>query len=168
MKSVIIYFSYVLFSTVTLISCSDDNVVNTPSPVVDRSDFRYPFTDGSSWEYTRTLYASDIRPDSILHYFTDYPIVLTGRATILYDTVINSILTKCFLDEFVVNNISRSNRYYYINSIMDEDKQEEIYEYFKESETDSIIEALKELGEEDYTEEEIRLIRIKFIAEYGH
>jgi ATP-dependent DNA helicase RecQ len=77
------------------------------------------------------------------------------------DEVINEI-------ESIVSSGTKVNINYYINSIIDEDKQEEIYEYFKESETDSIIEALKELGEEDYTEEEIRLMRIKFIAELGH
>jgi ATP-dependent DNA helicase RecQ len=70
--------------------------------------------------------------------------------------------------ESIVSSGTKVNINYYINSIIDEDKQEEIYEYFKESETDSVLEALKELGEEDYTEEEIRLIRIKFIAELGH
>jgi ATP-dependent DNA helicase RecQ len=70
--------------------------------------------------------------------------------------------------ESIVSSGTKVNISYYINSIIDDDKQEEIYEYFKESETDSIIEALKELGEEDYTEEEIRLVRIKFIAELGH
>jgi ATP-dependent DNA helicase RecQ len=70
--------------------------------------------------------------------------------------------------ESIVSSGTKVNINYYINSIIDEDKQEEIYEYFKESETDSIAEALKELGEEDYSEEEIRLMRIKFIAELGH
>ena len=53
--------------------------------------------------------------------------------------------------------------------MVDEDKQEEVYEYFQEeAESDSLEDALAELGEEDYTEEEIRLIRIKFISEFGH
>ena len=51
---------------------------------------------------------------------------------------------------------------------MDEEKREEIFEYFKTAETDSIKEALDELGEDEYTEEEIRLVRIKFISEMGH
>jgi ATP-dependent DNA helicase RecQ len=70
--------------------------------------------------------------------------------------------------ESIVSSGTKVNINYYINSLIDEDKQEEIYDYFKNSETDSIVEALKELGEEDYTEEEIRLMRIKFIAELGH
>ncbi len=57
---------------------------------------------------------------------------------------------------------------YYINEVIDEDKQDEIFEYFKTAETDSYKEALDELGEDDYTEEEIRLMRIKFMSEMGN
>ena len=51
---------------------------------------------------------------------------------------------------------------------MDEEKQDEIMEYFKESHTDSVEAALKELGENDYSEEEIRVMRIKFLSDYGN
>ena len=52
--------------------------------------------------------------------------------------------------------------------IVDEDKVDEIYEYFKEEATsDSVNEAMKALGP-DYTEEEVRLIRIKFLSELGN
>jgi ATP-dependent DNA helicase RecQ len=40
--------------------------------------------------------------------------------------------------------------------------------YFKESENDSISEAMRELGENDYTEEEIRMLRIKFLSDFGN
>ena len=50
---------------------------------------------------------------------------------------------------------------------MDEDHCEDIFEYFKESDTDDLEEAIKELGS-DYTEEEIRLVRIKFLSELGN
>lgn len=56
---------------------------------------------------------------------------------------------------------------YYINEIMDEDSQEEIFDYFKESESDDLNSALKELGDE-YSEEEIRLMRIKFHSDLGN
>ena len=50
---------------------------------------------------------------------------------------------------------------------MDEDKAEDIYLYFKEdAESDSLDDAVEELGG-DYTEEEIRLVRIKFMCEQG-
>jgi ATP-dependent DNA helicase RecQ len=70
--------------------------------------------------------------------------------------------------ESVVASGTRLNINYYINSVMDEDKQDDVIEYFKESTSDSIQEALAELGEDDYSEENIRLIRIKFLSEYGN
>ncbi len=57
---------------------------------------------------------------------------------------------------------------YYINEVIDEDKQDEIFDYFKTAETDSFKDALDELGEDDFTEEEIRLMRIKFMSEMGN
>jgi ATP-dependent DNA helicase RecQ len=57
---------------------------------------------------------------------------------------------------------------YYIDEVLDEDKQDEIFEYFKTAETDSYTKAIEELGEDDYTEEEIRLMRIKFMSEMGN
>jgi ATP-dependent DNA helicase RecQ len=70
--------------------------------------------------------------------------------------------------ESIVASGTKVNINYYIDEVIDDDKQEEIYDYFKTAETDSIDEALKELGEEDYTEEEIRLLRIKFISDLGN
>lgn len=57
---------------------------------------------------------------------------------------------------------------YYINQVIDPDKQEEIFEYFQTAETDSYQVALKDLGEDDFTEEEIRLMRIRFMSEMGN
>lgn len=70
--------------------------------------------------------------------------------------------------ESIVHSGTKVNINYYINDILDEDKQEEAMEYFKESDTDSVAVALKELGEDEYTEEEIRLMRIKFMSEFGN
>lgn len=70
--------------------------------------------------------------------------------------------------ESIVHSGTKVNISYYINDILDEDKQEEAMEYFKESDTDSVAVALKELGEDEYTEEEIRLMRIKFMSEFGN
>ena len=54
-------------------------------------------------------------------------------------------------------------------SVIEEEKVNEIYDYFRdEAETESIEEALDYLGEEDYSEEEIRLVRVKFISELGN
>ena len=70
--------------------------------------------------------------------------------------------------ERIVSSGTKVNINYYLNDIIDDDKQQEALEYFKESETDCVQEALSELGEDEYTEEEIRLMRIKFMSEYGN
>jgi ATP-dependent DNA helicase RecQ len=71
--------------------------------------------------------------------------------------------------EAIVNSGTKINIDYYIQNAIDEDKVNEVYDYFKEeAETESIEEALDYLGEEDYTEDEIRLVRIKFISELGN
>jgi ATP-dependent DNA helicase RecQ len=70
--------------------------------------------------------------------------------------------------ETIVASGTKMNLNYYINDIMDEEKQEEVLEYFKESTTDSIDEALKELGGDEYTEQELRIMRIKFYSEFGN
>ena len=70
--------------------------------------------------------------------------------------------------ETIVLSGTKVNINYYIDEMMDPEKQEDVYEYFKESETDSIEVALKELGEDDYSEEEVRLMRIKFLSEFAN
>ena len=70
--------------------------------------------------------------------------------------------------EGIVNSGTKLDISYYIEQYMDEDKAEDIYLYFKEdAESDSLDAALEELGS-DYTEEEIRLVRIKFLCEVGN
>jgi ATP-dependent DNA helicase RecQ len=70
--------------------------------------------------------------------------------------------------EAVVNSGTRINLDYYINDVIDEERQEDIYSYFKEeAESDSLEDAITELGGE-FDEEEIRLIRIKFLSEFGN
>ena len=70
--------------------------------------------------------------------------------------------------EAIVGAGTKINIDYYIRMIIDEDKVDDIYEYFKEEATsDSVNEAMKALGP-DYTEEEVRLIRIKFLSELGN
>ncbi len=69
--------------------------------------------------------------------------------------------------EAIVYSGTKLNIDYFLNEIMDEDHMQDIYDYFKESTTDSIEEAIEELGD-DYTEDEIRLVRIKFISEMAN
>jgi ATP-dependent DNA helicase RecQ len=70
--------------------------------------------------------------------------------------------------EAIVNSGTKINIDYYINEILDEDHQEEVFDYFREAEEDSIQAALDELGDDEYSEEEIRLMRIKFMSELGN
>jgi ATP-dependent DNA helicase RecQ len=70
--------------------------------------------------------------------------------------------------EAIVNSGTRINLDYYINSVIDEERQHDIYSYFREeAESDSLEDAIKELGNE-FEEEEIRLMRIKFLSEMGN
>jgi ATP-dependent DNA helicase RecQ len=69
--------------------------------------------------------------------------------------------------EAIVYSGTKINIDYFLNEIMDEGHIEDIYLYFKESETDDLETAIEELGG-DYTEEEIRLVRIKFISEMAN
>ena len=70
--------------------------------------------------------------------------------------------------EAIVNSGTRINLDYYINMVMDEERQHDIYSYFREeAESDSLEEAIAELGNE-FEEEEIRLMRIKFLSEMGN
>lgn len=69
--------------------------------------------------------------------------------------------------EAIVYSGTRLNIDYFLEDVMDEDHVDDIYDYFKESTTDSLEVAMKELGDE-YTEDEIRLVRIKFISEMAN
>ncbi len=70
--------------------------------------------------------------------------------------------------EHIVGSGTRIDLQYYINEYVDPYHQDEIFDYFHTAETDSIQEALVELGENEFTEEEIRLMRIKFMSEIGN
>lgn len=70
--------------------------------------------------------------------------------------------------ETIVASGTRIDIQYYINEVIDEERQEEVFEYYRTAESDSVMDALKELGEDDYTEDEIRLMRIKFMSELGN
>jgi ATP-dependent DNA helicase RecQ len=70
--------------------------------------------------------------------------------------------------EAIVNSGTRLNLDYYIDSMVDEERQHDIYAFFREeAETDSLEDAIKELGNE-FEEDEIRLVRIKFLSEMGN
>ena len=73
------------------------------------------------------------------------------------------------LDEIdaIVYSGTKVNIDYFLEDVLDDDQIDDIYEYFRESETDSIDDAIDELGG-DYEENEIRLVRIKFMSEQGN
>lgn len=71
------------------------------------------------------------------------------------------------LDAIVYSGTKINISYFIDEYITDQDIQDDIYEYFKESDTDDIATAMEELGD-DYKEEEIRLVRIKFLSEMGN
>ena len=69
--------------------------------------------------------------------------------------------------ERIVDSGTKININYFLEEVMDDDVVDDIYEYFRESETDKISVALEELGD-DYEEDEIRLVRIKFLSELAN
>jgi len=70
--------------------------------------------------------------------------------------------------EAIVYSGTKININYFLNEVMEADKIEEIFEYFSTAETDKIGPALEELGEDDFDEIEVRLVRIKFLSEIGN
>ncbi len=70
--------------------------------------------------------------------------------------------------EVIVYSGTKININYFLTQIMDQDRIDEVFDYFKEAESDDIKDTVEELGAEDYTEEEIRLVRIKFLSEMGN
>lgn len=77
-----------------------------------------------------------------------------------YEEVIAEVENICYSG-------TKLNIDYYIDQLLDDDRQDDIYDYFFEAETDDLKVAMKELGEY-YSEDEVRLMRIKFMSEYAH
>jgi ATP-dependent DNA helicase RecQ len=69
--------------------------------------------------------------------------------------------------EAIVYSGTKLNIDYFLEDVMDEDRVDDIYDYFHESDTDDLDTALDNL-DEDYTEDEVRLVRIKFISEMAN
>ncbi len=70
--------------------------------------------------------------------------------------------------EAIVYSGTKINIDYFLKEVMEPDHVDEIFEYFSTAETDKIPPALKELGEDDFSEIEVRLVRIKFLSEIGN
>ena len=80
---------------------------------------------------------------------------------ISFETLLDEIENICYSG-------TRLNLDYYIDDILDPEKQEDIFNYFLNADTDSIEDALEDEDNEDYSEEELRLMRIKFMSEYAN
>jgi ATP-dependent DNA helicase RecQ len=78
---------------------------------------------------------------------------------------INDLLTEI---EHICFSGTKLHLDYYLNQVIEPDKQEEIFEYFMTSESDSIAQAMAECDIDDITEEELRLMRIKFLSEVAN
>ncbi|GAB2604952.1 DNA helicase RecQ [Spirosoma areae] len=70
--------------------------------------------------------------------------------------------------EHICYSGTRLNLDYYINQVMDEDRQDEIFGYFMRAESDNIAIAMREFGGDDFTEQDLRLMRIKFLSEVAN
>lgn len=77
-----------------------------------------------------------------------------------YEEVIAEVENICYSG-------TKLNIDYYIDQLLDDDRQDDIYDYFLNSETDELPVAMKELAEY-YSEDEVRLMRVKFMSEYAH
>jgi len=77
-----------------------------------------------------------------------------------YEDLLSEIEVICF-------GGTKLNLDYYIDHVLDDDRQDDLYDYFLNAETDNIVVAMEELGEY-YSEDEVRLMRIKFMSEYAH
>ncbi len=115
---------------------------------------------------------------------SDVVIKSAGKKSLLKISIIQQIDRMIDLEEIAeskgikveeviseIENICYSgtklNLDYYIDHVLDDEKQDDIYDYFLNAETDDIEEAMEELGE-DYSEDEVRLMRIKFMSEYAN
>lgn len=88
---------------------------------------------------------------------------IADSKNISFDELLTEIENICYSG-------TKLNLDYYIDSVLDDDKQQQIYDYFLDSETDSIEDAVDALKEEDtdFTEDNLRLMRVKFLSEYAN
>lgn len=113
-KFICVISTLIIISTFFL-SCSKDNPTGSNVQPVDTSDFKYPFTIGSTWSYTRVQSVENIRPDSIAYHFNMFPFNATGSITISNDTSINGVQTRCFLETYTEDTTNWYSSTYYAN-----------------------------------------------------
>jgi ATP-dependent DNA helicase RecQ len=116
---------------------------------------------------------------------SDVVVKTSGTRSKVKITIIQQIDRKIDLDE-IANNLNISmgdllheieqiiysgtklNINYYIQNIMDDEREDILHEYFMTADTDKIREAMTELADEDFSEEEVRVYRIKFISDHAN
>ncbi len=88
---------------------------------------------------------------------------IASSKSVSFDELLTEIENICYSG-------TKLNLDYYLDEILDEEKQEQIFDYFLNSETDSIEDAVAELKDEDpdFNEDNLRLMRIKFLSEYAN
>jgi ATP-dependent DNA helicase RecQ len=88
---------------------------------------------------------------------------IASSKSVSFDELLTEIENICYSG-------TKLNLDYYLDEILDEDKQEIIFDYFLNSETDSIEDAVAELKDEDpdFNEDNLRLMRVKFLSEYAN
>jgi ATP-dependent DNA helicase RecQ len=80
------------------------------------------------------------------------------------DMTMNELLSEI---EHICYSGTKLNLNYYVTQMLDNERQEEVFDYFMNAETDNMQSAMKELGD-DYSEEELRVMRIKFLSEIAN
>lgn len=116
MKNVI--FTIIVFiALISLSSCkTDDSINNNVNTPVDTSTFILPLEIGNYWNYPSISTVSDIRPDSILHFFTEYPIYGSGTLSSVQDTLLNGTLTRQFSNNYIENSVTYISKIFYIQN----------------------------------------------------
>jgi hypothetical protein len=104
------FFIFVAVVLFLFSSCSDDNPVKPQD--LDTSSFTYPVKDGGYWIYYGKTFYTNFNPDSVKNYVSIH--YDTNKVTILYDTVINSVTTKCILNEYSISDGKKNTRFYYV------------------------------------------------------
>lgn len=105
-----------LFSILFTACKSDDSINNSGSLPVDTSGFVYPFDIGNYWNYESISTVSDIRPDSIAHFFSEYPLYGSGIMRIVKDTLLNGVTTRQFVDSYMQDSVTYTSKIYYLQS----------------------------------------------------
>lgn len=95
---------------------NDDLTVNNNQSPPDTAAFIFPFDIGNYWNYHTISTVTDIRPDSIAAYFSEYPLYGSGTMRIVKDTLMNGITARQFADSYNQDSSTYTSKIYYVNS----------------------------------------------------